>query len=74
MLLEDIDAVGIKRQPDVSNDDDDDDDAEEEKFNPHRSRCTLSGVLNVLDGVASQASNSTSSSSNSERKFYSVNA
>ena len=40
----------------MSNDDDgeDDDDDEKDKFNPHRSRCTLSGVLNVLDGVASQ--------------------
>ena len=60
VLLEDIDAVGIKRQPHLSNEDeenDDEDDEEEEKFNPHRSRCTLSGVLNVLDGVASQVSN-----------------
>lgn len=53
MLLEDIDAVGIKRQPDMGEEDDDDDESDD-KFNPHRSRCTLSGVLNVLDGVASQ--------------------
>jgi chaperone BCS1 len=51
VLLEDIDAVGIKRQSEMTEDDDDDED-----FNdtPRRSRCTLSGLLNVLDGVTSQ--------------------
>lgn len=48
VLLEDIDAVGMKRQPDKP----DEDDEEEEKVK--MSRCTLSGLLNVLDGVASQ--------------------
>jgi chaperone BCS1 len=51
VLLEDIDAVGIKRQAEMTEDGDDDDDFDDK---PNRSRCTLSGVLNVLDGVASQ--------------------
>jgi mitochondrial chaperone BCS1 len=51
VLLEDIDAVGIKRQVDMTEDEDDDDSDDGEKV---RSRCTLSGVLNVIDGVASQ--------------------
>jgi chaperone BCS1 len=50
VLLEDIDAVGIKRQVDMTEDEDDDDSDDEKP----RSRCTLSGVLNVIDGVASQ--------------------
>jgi chaperone BCS1 len=50
VLLEDIDAVGIKRKSEMTEDDDSDDDDDK----PNRSRCTLSGVLNVLDGVASQ--------------------
>ncbi len=51
MLLEDIDAVGIKRQADMTEDEDDNDSDDGERV---RSRCTLSGVLNVIDGVASQ--------------------
>ncbi|KAH8760615.1 BCS1 N terminal-domain-containing protein [Hyaloscypha finlandica] len=51
VLLEDIDAVGIKRQVEMTEDEDDDDDSDDGKS---RSRCTLSGVLNVIDGVASQ--------------------
>jgi len=58
VLLEDIDAVGIKRHPQKADDSDeekDDDDSEEEtERNRPISRCTLSGLLNVLDGVASQ--------------------
>ncbi|KAK0647036.1 BCS1 N terminal-domain-containing protein [Cercophora newfieldiana] len=58
VLLEDIDAVGIKRRPGKSDDSDDekddkDSDSEEERNLPS-SRCTLAGLLNVLDGVASQ--------------------
>ncbi|KAK5655781.1 hypothetical protein OQA88_5319 [Cercophora sp. LCS_1] len=58
VLLEDIDAVGIKRRGEAKagdDDDDDDEDEEEEDSSRHyRSQCTLSGLLNVLDGVASQ--------------------
>ncbi|KAI8267375.1 hypothetical protein K4K58_008029 [Colletotrichum sp. SAR11_239] len=58
VLLEDIDAVGIERRKklDVDVDSDEDDaasDASSEKEYA-RCRCTLSGLLNVLDGVASQ--------------------
>ena len=58
VLLEDIDAVGIKRRPPKSGDDSDDDsDGEESDDDSDRSirtSITLSGLLNVLDGVASQ--------------------
>ncbi|OIW32756.1 P-loop containing nucleoside triphosphate hydrolase protein [Coniochaeta ligniaria NRRL 30616] len=57
VLLEDIDAVGIRRRNGRSADgEDDDDDEDEEKEDRHRGRhkLTLSGLLNVLDGVASQ--------------------
>jgi chaperone BCS1 len=53
VLLEDIDAVGTKRKPEMVEEDDDGDDSDEEEA-PIRSRVTLSGLLNVLDGVASQ--------------------
>jgi chaperone BCS1 len=62
VLLEDIDAVGTKRKdrfdiPSSKNDDDEgsgneSDDSDDSFARP--SRCTLSGLLNVLDGVASQ--------------------
>lgn len=70
VLLEDIDAVGIKnrggRRRDLDGDDDndneggdkDDDDGDSDDEDRSRyggpSRVTLSGLLNVLDGVASQ--------------------
>ncbi|TAQ83060.1 hypothetical protein B7494_g8616 [Chlorociboria aeruginascens] len=60
VLLEDIDAVGMRRKArviDESNEDEDDDDDDDDKdtVDRHsRSRITLSGLLNVLDGVASQ--------------------
>ncbi|PBP25333.1 ATPase, partial [Diplocarpon rosae] len=66
VLLEDIDAVGLKRRPAMGDSEeeekgDNSDDSEEEEDdsddrNPGRdsSRCTLSGLLNVLDGVTSQ--------------------
>ena len=61
VLLEDIDAVGIKRRPERSGKDEDsdddkdtDDEDDEDERNAPQSRCTLSGLLNVLDGVASQ--------------------
>jgi chaperone BCS1 len=62
VLLEDIDAVGIKRRTrkrDDSDSDDDSDDGSDKDDNESdyargRSDCTLSGLLNVLDGVASQ--------------------
>ncbi|KAL2189173.1 P-loop containing nucleoside triphosphate hydrolase protein [Thermothelomyces heterothallicus CBS 203.75] len=61
VLLEDIDAVGIKRRPRIrdhhdSSDSDDDSDksSSDRNIGLERSRCTLSGLLNVLDGVASQ--------------------
>ncbi|KAJ9149352.1 P-loop containing nucleoside triphosphate hydrolase protein [Pleurostoma richardsiae] len=58
ILLEDIDAVGMKRPWERF--DDDNDDSSDDDGGHHRraslssSRCTLSGLLNVLDGVASQ--------------------
>ncbi|KAL2158178.1 hypothetical protein VTH06DRAFT_4746 [Thermothelomyces fergusii] len=60
VLLEDIDAVNIKhrqrtRDPDSSDSGDDSDQSSSGRNgSPERSRCTLSGLLNVLDGVASQ--------------------
>jgi len=65
VLLEDIDAVGISSRKemrsslgsddkDSDDDDDDDSDDDDDKHSSH-SRCTLSGLLNVLDGVASPA-------------------
>jgi len=62
VLLEDIDAVGIKRRTRKSEDDDDSDDSDKDEDKDDddsdndrgRSSCTLSGLLNVLDGVASQ--------------------
>jgi chaperone BCS1 len=62
VLLEDIDAVGIKRRArrnsydhssDESNEDSDKSDSESD-LDRGRSSCTLSGLLNVIDGVASQ--------------------
>ncbi|KAF6827090.1 mitochondrial chaperone BCS1-B 1 [Colletotrichum musicola] len=61
VLLEDIDAVGIERRKRLDSDgagsDDDDDDGASDTSSERdfaRTRCTLSGLLNVLDGVASQ--------------------
>lgn len=65
VLLEDIDAVGIKNRGalgrgDVRDDDEDGDDDDDNSNDENRSRyggtsrVTLSGLLNVLDGVASQ--------------------
>lgn len=56
VLLEDIDAVGIRRRSGGEGDDDDEsEDEKEEQQRHHRTRhqLTLSGLLNVLDGVAS---------------------
>ncbi|KAL2883259.1 hypothetical protein SGCOL_001453 [Colletotrichum sp. CLE4] len=57
VLLEDIDAIGIQHRKkfdadDSSSDDSDSSDSSARSFG--RCRCTLSGLLNVLDGVASQ--------------------
>ncbi|KAJ0160935.1 putative mitochondrial chaperone BCS1-B [Colletotrichum tanaceti] len=63
VLLEDIDAIGIQRRKKVDSDDSASDDSsgsgsDEDKDGGGRPvgrcRCTLSGLLNVLDGVASQ--------------------
>ena len=54
ILLEDIDAVGIKRRVETKDDSDDEDEDDDKSQMGYRSRCTLSGLLNVLDGVASQ--------------------
>jgi len=55
VLLEDIDAVGIKRRPLKSSEMDDDTDSEDsDNDERERTRCTLSGLLNILDGVSSQ--------------------
>ncbi|EXF80033.1 hypothetical protein CFIO01_00929 [Colletotrichum fioriniae PJ7] len=57
VLLEDIDAIGIqhrkKFEPDDSSSEDSDSSASSAR-SFGRCRCTLSGLLNVLDGVASQ--------------------
>ncbi|KAH6645488.1 P-loop containing nucleoside triphosphate hydrolase protein, partial [Truncatella angustata] len=59
VLLEDIDAVGMKRKPDREDDDMDEKEIKEmRKLMAHahirHGRVTLSGLLNVLDGVISQ--------------------
>ena len=62
VLLEDIDAVGIRRRPsrrrrdsdDESDSDTDSDGGDSDDDDRWRGNCTLSGLLNVLDGVASQ--------------------
>jgi mitochondrial chaperone BCS1 len=59
ILLEDIDAVGIKKRVGSDGDKDgEDNDSDSDSSSSSRryghSRCTLSGLLNVLDGVASQ--------------------
>ncbi|OLN96283.1 putative mitochondrial chaperone BCS1-B 1 [Colletotrichum chlorophyti] len=59
VLLEDIDAVGIERRkrfdPDESSSDESDGGSDESSARSFgQCRCTLSGLLNVLDGVASQ--------------------
>ncbi|KAH8898944.1 P-loop containing nucleoside triphosphate hydrolase protein [Thozetella sp. PMI_491] len=56
VLLEDIDAVGIKRRTLFKDNDEEEDDDEEddEQSRYSSSKVTLSGLLNVLDGVASQ--------------------
>nr|XP_036583943.1 mitochondrial chaperone bcs1 [Colletotrichum truncatum]KAF6793202.1 mitochondrial chaperone bcs1 [Colletotrichum truncatum] len=56
VLLEDIDAVGIERRKkldmDIDSGDESSSDSSERDFG--RCQCTLSGLLNVMDGVASQ--------------------
>lgn len=57
VLLEDIDAVGMSRRPDsteASDEEDEEFDQDEWKDLMRRRAVTLSGLLNVLDGVASQ--------------------
>ncbi|KAL1840393.1 hypothetical protein VTJ49DRAFT_519 [Mycothermus thermophilus] len=63
VLLEDIDAVGVKRRArrsrssdssSSSSDSDNDDSHSSSDPDRGRSNCTLSGLLNVIDGVASQ--------------------
>jgi chaperone BCS1 len=58
VLLEDIDAVGRSREARAAEEEDDDKKRSKRhsfSSNPQsRSMCTLSGLLNVLDGVASQ--------------------
>jgi chaperone BCS1 len=54
VLLEDIDAIGIKRRSTPDDDDDDESEDEKETRQAGRYQLTLSGLLNVLDGVASQ--------------------
>ena len=57
VLLEDIDAIGIDRRLGMENnlqdeDKDDDDDDDDNSPQKSESRCTLSGLLNALDGAA----------------------
>lgn len=57
VLLEDIDAVGMKRKQEPEDDETDDKEAKEVKKMAAQlrpGRVTLSGLLNVLDGVTSQ--------------------
>lgn len=59
ILLEDIDAAGIKdrgnfdKDEQEGNEDEEDDDDDRSRYGP-RCHISLSGLLNVLDGVASQ--------------------
>lgn len=59
ILLEDIDAAGIKdrgnfdKEEQEGNEDEEDDDEDRSHYGP-RCHISLSGLLNVLDGVASQ--------------------
>ncbi|KAK4224488.1 P-loop containing nucleoside triphosphate hydrolase protein [Podospora fimiseda] len=57
VLLEDVDAIGLRRTPakyeDEKDEDEDDDDSDSDSESRH-SNITLAGFLNVLDGVASQ--------------------
>jgi mitochondrial chaperone BCS1 len=53
VLIEDIDAVGIPPR-DFQDEDEDDFEYRRTYGNRPRSECTLAGLLNVLDGVASQ--------------------
>lgn len=54
--LEDIDAVGLKRESAKAVNDENTDVVTKKviKRKPPRSSCTLSGLLNIIDGVASQ--------------------
>ncbi|KAK6818869.1 hypothetical protein PG987_016322 [Apiospora arundinis] len=55
VLIEDIDAVGLKRKPAASYDDEDEKKTKaEEEAKTNKDKCTLSGLLNVLDGVVAQ--------------------
>jgi len=54
VLVEDIDAVGIKRRPETFAEEEEEESEDDDKRAFQPSRCTLSGLLNVLDGVASQ--------------------
>ncbi|KAK9770198.1 putative P-loop containing nucleoside triphosphate hydrolase protein [Seiridium cardinale] len=54
VLLEDIDAVGMKRKREPEDDDGDDKELRKHMAHLRNGRVTLSGLLNVLDGVTSQ--------------------
>ncbi|KAK3986974.1 P-loop containing nucleoside triphosphate hydrolase protein [Cladorrhinum sp. PSN332] len=58
VLLEDVDAVGLRRTPakieDEKDGNEDDDDSDSDTERNSSNRITLAGFLNVLDGVASQ--------------------
>lgn len=79
VLLEDIDAVGMKRQPAMGpkkdeeregeDGEDEESESEDEDKMVQRSRCTLSGLLNVLDGVTSQEGRIVLMTSNHARKL-----
>ncbi|KAI0442945.1 P-loop containing nucleoside triphosphate hydrolase protein [Xylaria telfairii] len=49
VLLEDIDAVGFRRK-----DDEEDEEEDKRRIPGRRQKCSFSGLLNVLDGIASQ--------------------
>ena len=53
ILLEDIDAVGMERKS-AESEEARDEQARQSMNRPRYPQCTLSGLLNVLDGVASQ--------------------
>jgi chaperone BCS1 len=54
VLLEDIDAVGINKRHGTGDNSADEDDDDDDKKTYQSRKITLAGLLNVLDGVASQ--------------------
>ncbi|KAI0551292.1 P-loop containing nucleoside triphosphate hydrolase protein [Xylaria curta] len=54
VLLEDIDAVGFRRKDEEEEDEDENENSRRRFPGRSRQKCSFSGLLNVLDGIASQ--------------------